>query len=67
MFKKYLTERKGFATHFDENQAERFFNDVRCGNLHQAEIMGSSLLWSVGLLKGETADGTTLYEQNKVS
>ncbi len=58
MFRKYLTEREGFRAHFDERQAERFFYDFRCGILHQAEIMGPSLLWSVGLLKGERADGT---------
>jgi len=58
MFKKYLTERKGFRDHFDEEQANSFFDNFRCGILHQAEIMGPSLLWSVGPLKGEKADGT---------
>jgi hypothetical protein len=44
MFKKYLTERKGFREHFDGKQAKTFFYDFRCGILHQAEIMGPSLL-----------------------
>lgn len=65
MFKKYLTERKGFRDHFDENQAERFFYNFRCGILHQAEIMGPSLLWSVGLLKGKKADGTPYINRTK--
>ena len=65
MFKKYLTEREGFRDHFDEKQAERFFYDFRCGILHQAEIMGPSLLWSVGLLKGEKADGTPYINRTK--
>ncbi len=51
MFKKYLTEREGFRDHFDEKQAKRYFYHFRCGILHQAEVMGPSLLWSVGLLK----------------
>ena len=66
MFKKFLTEREGFREHFDETQAERFFYDFRCGILHQAEIMGPSLLWSVGLLKGEKADGTPYINRTKV-
>lgn len=66
MFKKFLTEREGFREHFDTAQAERFFYDFRCGILHQAEIMGPSLLWSVGLLKGEKADGTPYINRTKV-
>jgi hypothetical protein len=58
MFKKYLSESEGFRDHFNEIHAEKFYYDVRCGILHQAEIMGPSLLWSVGPLKGEKADGT---------
>ena len=65
MFKNYLPEREGFRDHFDEKQAERFFYDFRCGILHQAEIMGPSLLWSVGLLKGEKADGTPYINRTK--
>jgi hypothetical protein len=65
MFKKYLTEREGFRGHFDEEQSERFYYDFRCGILHQAEIMGPSLLWSVGLLKGEKADGTPYINRTK--
>ena len=65
MFKKYLTEREGFQGHFDEKQAARFFYDFRCGILHQAEIMGPSLLWSAGLLKGEKADGTPYINRTK--
>ena len=65
MFKKYLTERRGFRDHFDEKQAERFFYYFRCGILHQAEIMGPSLLWSVGLVKGEKADGTPYINRTR--
>jgi hypothetical protein len=66
MFRKFLTKREGFREHFDATQAERFYYDFRCGILHQAEIMGPSLLWSVGLLKGEKADGTPYINRTKV-
>lgn len=65
MFKKYLTERPGFQDHFNEKQADRIFYDFRCGILHQAEIMGPSLLWSVGLLRGQKADGTPYINRTK--
>lgn len=67
MFVKFLTEREGFREHFtDSKQAEKFFYDFRCGILHQAEIMGPSLLWSVGLLKGEKTDGTPYVNRTKL-
>lgn len=66
MFRKFLTAREGFRGHFNDTQAERFFYDFRCGILHQAEIMGPSLLWSVGLLKGKKADGTPYINRTKV-
>jgi len=67
MFIKFLTQREGFREHFDATQAERFYYDFRCGILHQAEIMGPSLLWSVGLLKGKKADGTPYINRTKVN
>lgn len=57
MFKNFLTKSEGFRKYFDSTQAENFFYDFRCGILHQAEIMGPSLLWSVGLLIGKRSDG----------
>lgn len=66
MFKKCLTEREGFRKHFNETQAERFFYDFRCGILHQAEVMGPSLLWSVGLLKGKKSDGTPYINRTRI-
>jgi len=67
MFKKFLTSREGFREHFNNvDQAERFYFDFRCGILHQAEVMGTSLLWSVGLLKGEKTDGIPYINRTKV-
>ncbi len=40
-FVKFLTE-TGFGESFDKKMAERFYRQIRCGILHQAEIRGSS-------------------------
>lgn len=66
MFEKFLTGREGFRGHFDKTQADTFFYDFRYGILHQAEIMGPSLLRSVGLLTGEKTDGTPYINRTKV-
>jgi len=46
-------------------KAIRFFYDFRCGILHQAEVMGSSLLWSVGLLICKKSNGTSYLNRTK--
>ena len=50
MFKAFLTTRPAFSSYFDQQLAERFYYDFRCGILHQAEIPADSVVWSVGLL-----------------
>jgi len=57
MFKRFLSRSKSFQKYFTEDEAVRFFKDFRCGILHQAEVMGPWLLWSVGSIKGEKSDG----------
>ena len=66
MFKRFLTNREGFREHFNTDQAIRFYHDYRCGILHQAEVMGPSLLWSIGLLKREKADGIPYINRTKI-
>ncbi len=66
MFKSFSTNREGFREHFSADQALRFYHDFRCGILHQAEVMGPSLLWSIGLLKGEKADGIPYINRTKI-
>lgn len=66
MFERFLTSSKGFREHFSKDQATSFYHEFRCGILHQAEVMGPSLLWSVGLLKGEKTDGTPYINRTKV-
>lgn len=58
MFRRFLSGRKSFREHFTEDEAVNFFYDFRCGILHQAEVMGPWLLWSVGSIKGKRSDGT---------
>jgi len=40
-FVKFLTQ-TSFGESFDKKMAERFYRQIRCGILHQAEIRGSS-------------------------
>jgi len=66
MFVNFLTQKKHFRQHFNKQQAERFYYDFRCGILHQAEVMGDALLWSIGMVRGEKADGTPYINRTKI-
>ena len=58
MFRNFLVTRPSFSKHFSQQLADRFFDDFRCGILHQAETPRESLVWSIGpLLK---LDGTKM-------
>jgi hypothetical protein len=48
VFVRFLTTRPRFAAHFDEKLAEKFYSEYRSGILHQGEIQGDGLVWSVG-------------------
>lgn len=49
-FCKFLTSRPLFSKEFPQVLAEKFYKEFRCGVLHQAEVGGSSKVWSVGPL-----------------
>jgi len=66
MFVNFLTQRESFRDDFKKDDAERFYCDFRCGILHQAEIMGDSLLWSVGSVKGKDFNGTPYLNRTKI-
>jgi len=66
MFVNFLTRRESFKDYFKKDDAERFYYDFRCGILHQAEIMGDSLLWSVGDVKGKNINGTPYINRTKI-
>jgi len=65
LFINFLTTSDSFKEYFTKDQAIRFFYDFRCGILHQAEVMGSSLLWSVGLLICKKSNGTSYLNRTK--
>jgi len=55
-FCKFLTARPQFSNHFSEPLAKQFYKEFRCGVLHQAEVGGSSKVWSVGPLVQTVGD-----------
>lgn len=51
IFSRFLLSRASFASEFKcADVANQFYKEFRCGILHQAEIGGSSKVWSVGPL-----------------
>jgi len=68
MFRRFLTERPRFSQHFKAPQdAEAFWEHVRCGILHQAEVRGGWRVWAVGPLitpldKGFRVNRTAFHE-----
>ena len=44
MFVNFLMRRQNFKENFSKEDAEKFYKDIRCGILYQAEIMGETLL-----------------------
>lgn len=55
-FCKFLTSRPQFSNDFSEPLAKQFYDEFRCGVLHQAEIRGDSKVWSVGPLVRQVGD-----------
>ena len=58
-FKRFLTQ-TSFKVHFDAETAAKFYDQFRCGILHQAEIKKDSKVWRVGKLVDATTDGKGL-------
>ncbi len=50
VFVRFLTTRPRFQAHFDETLAKKFYSEYRSGILHQGEVQGDGLVWSVGSL-----------------
>jgi hypothetical protein len=63
-FCKFLTTRDRFKA-FTESLAKQFYEEFRCGILHQAEVGGGSKVWSVGDLVRE-ADGALTINRNEL-
>lgn len=63
-FCKFLTTRPLFSADFTEDLAKQFYEEFRCGILHQAEIGGESKVWSVGPLV-RVVGGRIIVNRNK--
>jgi hypothetical protein len=64
-FQKFLTSAP-FDSNFDLTSAGMFYDQFRCGILHQAEIKGNSKVWKVGKMVQFTADGKGLIINHKL-
>jgi hypothetical protein len=64
-FQRFLTA-ASFGGEFDLNSAGKFYDQFRCGILHQAEIKGSSKVWKVGRMAQPTADGKGLIVNHQI-
>lgn len=60
VFSDFLATRPLFNKHFTKFYAEQFYDEFRCGILHQAEIKGTSRVWSVGKVIDEDAGRLTV-------
>ena len=63
-FEAFLTAPE-FDKHFDKDTALKFYNQFRCGILHQAEIKKSSRVLRYGPLVRPTQDGEGLIINRK--
>lgn len=66
VFKKFLQESPNFSPYFpDDGSRQKFYEEFRCGILHQAEVQGKTLVWSLGELY-EQADDLAIINRNEV-
>lgn len=58
LFRKFLMNSPLFGSYFsDEKQADEFYDQIRCGILHQGETKKDSKVWSVGSFLQRTEHG----------
>ena len=60
VFIRFLTSRESFKTYFDAPLARRFYKEIRCGILHQAETTGNTRIRSIGDLVQLDGDRLTV-------
>lgn len=61
LFTKFLMESQCFSHYFkNEKECKELYEQFRCGILHQAEVQGPVLVWSVGDLIERDANPPTL-------
>lgn len=59
LFRSFLTTHSPFNSAFKKRDAEKFYDDVRCGLLHEAATKGDALI-----LKDKRGDADTILEKN---
>ena len=65
-FKNFLKDSIYFSEFFpDDSSRDKFYKEFRCGILHQAEVQGSTLVWSLGELY-ECADDISIINRTEV-
>ena len=66
VFKNFLKNSPNFSQYFpDDASRERFYTEFRCGILHQGEVQGKTLVWSLGELY-EQVDDLAVINRNEV-
>ena len=66
VFIRFLKESPNFSKYFlNDESRERFYHEFRCGILHQAEVQGNTLVWSIGQLH-EQADEISIINRTEV-
>jgi hypothetical protein len=61
LFERFLAESERFNRYFTcEDERIALYKEFRCGILHQAEVQGSALVWSVGDLYDRISIPNTL-------
>ena len=66
VFKNFLKDSPHFSEYFpDDDSREKFYSEFRCGILHQGEVQGRTLVWSIGELY-EKDDDYEIVNRNEV-
>jgi Gamma-glutamyl cyclotransferase, AIG2-like len=60
LFRQFLTTHEPFKSAFDKKDAERFYDDVRCGLLHEAATKGDAKI-----RKQRVSLTSTIFENNQ--
>ena len=63
LFRRFLTSHEPFKDKFSQEDAKRFYDDVRCGVLHEGATKGNAKIRAEkgGLLIEKTGDGFIIY------
>lgn len=66
LFRRFLTSNDPFKQHFNPDQADRFFEDVRCGILHIGQTHRGSLIKAKGPLVTINSQDLIIIEQSSL-